>query len=96
MSACILHLLCNRAETYFSQKNDLSGEVDKQFNTYVDYYVFSKNKIQRLKKEKDFILKIVSLKKDKFEEFIKEHSIDFKNINDIIILLNFYNSLFFH
>ena len=56
-------------------KNDLSGEIEKQFNTYEDYYVFSNNKMKRLKKEKDFILGIVSGKKDQMEIFIKENDI---------------------
>ncbi len=74
-------------------KNDLSGEVEKQFDTYEDYYVFSKNKIQRLKKEKDFIFKILADKKNKVEIYCSEKNINFKNINDIVSLLNYYNSL---
>jgi hypothetical protein len=81
-------------KTVAVNKNDLSGEIEKQFNTYEDYYVFSNNKMKRLKKEKEFIIGIVSGKKDQMELFIKENEINFKNINDLIKLIDFYNSLY--
>ncbi len=74
-------------------KDVLSGEVEKRFETYTNYYVFSKNKMQRFKKEKDFILKILSDKKNEVEIFCSEKNINFKNINDIVSLFNYYNSL---
>ena len=66
-------------KTIAVNKNDLSGEIEKQFNTYEDYYVFSNNKMKRLKKDKDFILGIVSGKKDQMEIFIKENDIKVLN-----------------
>lgn len=75
-------------------KNDLSGEVERRFDVSEEYYIFRNNQMKRLKKEKDFILKNVSQKKEQIEEFVKQHSIDFKNMHDIIQLFNFYNSLF--
>jgi len=77
-------------------KKDLSGEVDKQFEVHEYYYVCTNNRIKRLKKDKDFILKILPEKKDLVEKFINDQSTDFKNINNIIVLFNFYNSLFSH
>jgi hypothetical protein len=81
-------------KTIAVNKNDLSGEIEKQFNTYEDYYVFSNNKMKRLKKEKDFIMGIVSGKKDQLELFIKGNDINFKKINDLIKVFDFYNSLY--
>lgn len=77
-------------------KKDLSGEVDKQFEVHEYYYVYNNNRMKRLKKDKDLILKILSEKKDQIEKFINDQSTDFKNINDIILLFNFYSSLFLH
>jgi hypothetical protein len=89
-----ISLLKSIRKTIAVNKNDLSGEIEKQFNTYEDYYIFSNNKMKRLKKEKDFILSIVSGKNDKLELFFKENDINFKNINDLIKLFDFYNSLY--
>ena len=74
-------------------KNDISGEVEKQFDVYEDYYVFFNNQMKRLKKEKEFILKILLERKDAVETFLKTNTINFRNMNDLIKLFNFYNSL---
>ncbi len=75
------------------KKNDISGEVDKQFETYEDYYVFSNNEMKRLKKDKDFISRLLSERKDEVESFLKKNPLNSKNVNDIIKLFQFYNSL---
>jgi len=75
------------------KKNDMSGEVDKQFESYEDYYVLSNNEMKRLKKDKDFILRLLSERKDEVESFLRKNPVNFKNVNDIIKLFQFYNSL---
>ena len=71
----------------------LSGEVDKHFETIESLYIYNNNKMQRLKKDKDFILKLLFQQKDKINVFIEENLINFKNKADIIKLFNYYNSL---
>src|ERR1051326_7140930 len=68
-------------------KNEISGEIEKKFDTYEDYYLFFNNQIVRLKKDKEFILKMLSERKDQVENFLKNHAINFKNISDVIKLL---------
>ncbi|HEV8079633.1 MAG TPA: hypothetical protein VGP43_02900 [Chitinophagaceae bacterium] len=75
-------------------KNDLSGEVKKQFEAYEDYYVFSNEQMKSLKKEKKFILNTLSDKKDEIEVFVKKNTTNFKSVNDIADLFTYYNSLF--
>lgn len=74
-------------------KDDISGEVEKKFETYEDYYLFSSNSIRRLKREKDFVVKVLSDKKADVDAFIKTNPLNFKNVNDILRLVNYYNSL---
>ncbi len=74
-------------------KNEMSGEIEKQFNLYEDYYVFANNKMERLKKEKAFILKKLSARKEEVEKFSNENHLNFKNIKDITGLFIFYNSI---
>ena len=73
-------------------KDDISGEVEKKLDVYEDYYILSGNEIKRLKKEKEFILKALPDKKDSIESFLKKNPTNFKNVNDIIKLFQFYNS----
>jgi hypothetical protein len=86
-------LLKSIRKTISVNKNDVSGEVEKQFDLYEDYYIFSNNQLRRLKKEKEFVLKALAEKKDDIETFLKSNAINFKNLNDIIKLFRFYNSL---
>ncbi|HUS03617.1 MAG TPA: hypothetical protein VMY77_17875 [Chitinophagaceae bacterium] len=93
LSEGTISLLKSIRKNLVVNKNDISGEVEKQFIFYENYYLFSNNKMIRLKKDKDFILKLVSAKKDKIEEFMKDHPTNFKNIADLVSLVNFYNAL---
>jgi hypothetical protein len=85
-------LLKSIRKTISVNKDDISGEVEKKFDVYEDYYIFSGKEIKRLKREKEFILKALADKKDSIESYLKKNPANFKNVNDIIKLFQFYNS----
>ena len=74
-------------------KDDISGEIDKKFDVYEDLYLFDGKEIKRVRKERQFILTVLSGKKAQIETFLKTNSINFKNTQDIVKLFEFYNSL---
>ncbi len=76
-----------------AQKNDVSGETIKVFDTYEEYYVFNNGQIKRLKKEKEFVLELLKSQKDKIDLFLKENKTSFKNPDHLIKLFSYYNSL---
>jgi len=75
------------------RKNELSGEVVKDFETYENYYLFVKGEMKRLKKDKDFILAELSDKQAQVNQFVQSNKTNFKNNDHLVKLLNYYNSL---
>jgi hypothetical protein len=74
-------------------KDVMSGEVKKEFVQRDDYYVFQNGEIKKLKKDKDFILALMQDEKDKIDGYLKDKKMNFKNIEAIILLFTYYNSL---
>lgn len=75
------------------QKDDLSGEVRREYLTYEDYYVYDGKIMQRLKKDKAFILATLSDKRDSIGAFIETNKLKFKSIDDIKRTIDYYNTL---
>ena len=75
------------------RKNELSGEIVKEFETYEGYYLFSKGNMKRLKKDKDFILAELSDKQVQVNQFILANKLNLKNNDHLVKLLSYYNSL---
>ena len=75
------------------RKSELSGEVLKEFEIYENYYLFSKGEIKRLKRDKDFILAELSDKAEQVNRFIQSNKINLKNNEQLVKLINYYNSL---
>lgn len=74
-------------------KDDLSGEVRKEFRVYEDYYLYYGISIKKIKKDKAFVLDIMSDQKDKIEAFTKKNSLNYKSMEDFPKIINYYNSL---
>jgi hypothetical protein len=76
-----------------SIKNELSGEMVKEFSSQEDYFVEHSGVIKRLKKDKAFILNLFSKKTTLLESFIKENKGSFKNEEYLVSIFNYYNGL---
>ena len=74
-------------------KNDLTGEVEKEFTEYIEYYVYFNNEIKLLKKNQQFFLDMMNDKTKAIEKFINTDNTNFKNIESIKKLVAYYNNL---
>jgi hypothetical protein len=74
-------------------KNEMSGEVSSQFDTYEDHYFYVKYEMKRIKKDKEYILNLLSDKRKELETYITAQKINFKSIDSIKKLIDHYNSL---
>jgi len=74
-------------------KKIVFGEIAKEFETFEEYYLSAKGSMKKLKKEEDFILAELSDKQAEVKEFIRSNNINFKNIDQLIKLFRYYNSL---
>jgi hypothetical protein len=77
-----------------TNKNDLTGEMSKEYRTYEDYYLYTDKSIQRLKKDKTFLLNLMISKKDKIEAFVNSNKLNYKSVEDVKKIINYYNSNF--
>lgn len=76
-----------------TRKNELSGEIAKDFALSEDYFIFQNNEMARFKRDKEFVLQVLYKKREKVETFIKENKGSFKNEDYLAAVFNFYNSL---
>lgn len=74
-------------------KNDLTGEVEKEFTEYIEYYVYFNNEIKPLKKNQQFFLDMMNDKAKAVEKFIDTNNTGFRNIESIKKLVAYYNYL---
>ncbi len=75
------------------RKNELSGEIAKDMETYEDYYLYIKGVMKRWKKDKDFILAELTDKQKEITQYILTNKVNFKNADQVTKLLKYYNSL---
>jgi hypothetical protein len=74
-------------------KNEMSGEVSSQFDIYEDHYLYVKYEMKRVKKDKEYILNLLSDKRKELETYITAQKINFKSMDSIKKLIDYYNSL---
>jgi hypothetical protein len=75
------------------ERNELSGEVNKQFDNYEDYYIFRDAKMYRMKRDKSSYLDLLSDKKPELETYLKKEPVNFKKQEDISRFISYYNTL---
>jgi hypothetical protein len=75
------------------RRNELSGEVVKDFDTYENYYLFMNGEMKRWKKDKEFILGELADKKAQVNEFIQSQKLNPKNNDHVVKIINYYNTL---
>lgn len=80
-------------KTIAEKKNELSGEVSKDFETTENYYLFVNGEMKRLKKDKGFIMAVLSDRQPQLSQFIDANKLNFKNTDHLVKLFNYYNSL---
>jgi hypothetical protein len=93
LSAGKLWLLRSIRKVIVQHKDDMSGEVKKEYQTYEDYYVFDDKAMQRVKKDKSFLLPLLSQQKDKVDGFINDNKLKLRSIDEVKRVIDYYNSL---
>ena len=71
------------------------SEYEREYETFEDYYLYSKGVMKKLKKDKEFFLAELNDKQEEISRYILTNKTNFKNNEQLIGLLNYYNSLSF-
>lgn len=75
-------------------KNEMSGEISSQFETYEDHYLYVKYEMKRIKKDKEYLLNLLADKRKELEACIADQKLSLKSMDSIKKLVDYYNSLF--
>ena len=73
--------------------NELSGEKSKEFMVRENVYIYIGGAMKRIKKEKEFFMNILADQAASVNQYLTTNKINFKNEDQIIKLIEFYNSL---
>jgi hypothetical protein len=73
--------------------NDLNRSISQEYETQNEYYFFSNGSVKRWKKEKEFVLAELADKEEQVNKFMLENKTNFRNLENVTALLNYYNSL---
>jgi hypothetical protein len=73
--------------------NELSGEKSKEFAVRENMYLQIGGGLKRIKKEAGFFLGLMADQKDAMNLYINSNKVNFKNEDQLINLINYYNSL---
>ena len=88
-----IELLARKFKYVRVEKNELSGEISKDFvEGGVMLYVYANNIIQPFHTTKNFVISLLRDKEPAINIFIDTNKINFKSIPDLIKLFNYYNS----
>ncbi len=87
-------LLKSVSKVIVTRKNDMSGEVSKEFETYENYYLFINGNMKRINKDKESILQVLSDRQPQIRSFMTDNKINIKNETQLVKLIVYYNSLY--
>lgn len=87
------NLLRSIVKKVIERRNELSGEVVKEFESTENVYLYINGEMKRFKKDKEAVLSILSDKQAELNQYVSEHKTNFKNLEQVALLLNYYNSL---
>ena len=74
-------------------QNEMSGEMSSQFDIYEDHYLYVKYEMKRVKKDRDYLLNLLADKRKELETYIAVQKLNFKSMDSIKKLIDYYNSL---
>jgi hypothetical protein len=88
-----LWLLMSSRKIIATERDDMAGEVRKEYKVYEDYYAYDGKSIQRIRKDKTFIESLLADRKDKVEAFIADNKLKLRSMDEIQRLIEYYDTL---
>ena len=89
-----IELLAKKLKYIRVDKNELSGEVSRNFvEAAIILYVYANNIIQAFYPNKGFVISLMKDKEQAINMFVDTNKINFRKTMDLIKLFNYYNGL---
>jgi hypothetical protein len=93
LSAGHCMLLKSITKSIAEKKNELSGELARDMETTENIYLFCNGTMNRVKKDKGFVLGILADKKEQLTRYFDKEKPSLKNTGQLVKLVDYYNSL---
>jgi hypothetical protein len=74
-------------------KSDFSGDAQREYTLYSDFYILCKGKLTRIKKDAKFFLGLTNDKHDQMEDYLRTSKVSFRSVDDIRQFIHYYNGL---
>jgi hypothetical protein len=88
-----LTLLKSLRKSLSVEHDEFTGDTKKELTLHEEYYFFIGDKMQRIKKDKGFVLGNMQDKRAEIEAFVQKNKLSFKTFEDIKATVDYYNSL---
>ena len=75
------------------EKDFFSGDVKREFRVAEEYYFYTAGSLERVHKNKEEILEFMADQRKLMDEYVKANKISFKSADDIMKLVDYYNTL---
>jgi hypothetical protein len=86
-------LLESMRKELHSEKDELSGDANREYRLYDDFYVFTAGKMMRIKRDTKFFVELTKDKHDPMDGYLKKNQVSFRSAEDIRQFIHFYNGL---
>lgn len=86
-------LLRSLSKSISQRKDELSGDVQREFIQYENYYLFDGNALHKVKRNRSSVLALLPDNKEKLQAFADSSKIGFGSWEDIRKVIGYYNTL---
>ena len=78
---------------FYEKKNEYSGETNREYRIYNDFYIYTGGKIIRTKRDAKFFLALTNDRSAQMETYVSSNKTSFRSEEDIRRFLHYYNGL---
>jgi hypothetical protein len=86
-------LLESMRKELHSEKDELSGDANREYRLYDDFYTFTGGKMTRIKRDAKFFVELTKDKHDQMDDYLKKSKVSFRSAEDIRQFIHYYNGL---
>jgi hypothetical protein len=88
-----IDLLRNQERVIQTTKNEMTGDIKKEFVEYISYYIYCNKTIKEFRNNKPVLLEFMKDKQKEVDAYIATNKVNFKKNADVVKLVSYYNGL---
>jgi len=80
-------------KVYQEEDGYSTGNTRREYKLYNEFYVYTRGKMTRIKKDAKFFLELANDKHDQMEDYLDKNKVSFRSMEDIRQFIHYYNGL---